>query len=281
MARWMDVNSQAIFGTRPWIAYGEGPAREPGGSFNEGATRPYGAGDIRFTTKRGVLYAIALGWPADGKLVVRSLATVPGVTGEVRAVRLLGHKGPLQWVHDGDGLTVTMPDAKPCEHAYVLKITGQGLRGFKPELTAANEAAVVLPDAAGDVVLEAGAAELHGSQIRIEQRIDRPNIGFWDSPDDWASWTIKLSEPATYSVTAQCASAVGPTEFVVELDGEALVGNAPDTGSWDDYATVSVGALSVRAPGTHVLKVRPRDPTMWKPMNLVSIRMAKHGKADR
>jgi alpha-L-fucosidase len=45
-----------------------------GGSFNDTATRPYISQDIRFTTKGDLLYAIALGCPADGHLVIRSLA---------------------------------------------------------------------------------------------------------------------------------------------------------------------------------------------------------------
>ncbi len=275
MARWMDVNKEAIFGTRPWIAYGEGPAKARGGSFSEGAARPYSARDIRFTTKGRVLYAIALGWPADGKLVIQSLGKVAGTTGQVAAVRLLGHKGTLKWTHDEIGLTVTMPAGKPCDHAYVLKITGRDLRGFKPELSVRDEAIVVAPDAEGNLTLEAAEAELHGEQVRIEQRVERPNIGYWDSAEDWVSWTIKVSEPGTYTLTARCAAAAGATEFLVELNGQALEGEVPQTSSWDDYVEAKLGTLELRTPGNHVLKVRPREAATWKPMNLLLVRMER------
>ena len=76
MAAWMPVNGEAIFGTRPWKVFGEGTVKVKGGGFNEDKLK-YTAQDIRFTTKGEVLYAIALGWPEDGKLLVRRLPPRP------------------------------------------------------------------------------------------------------------------------------------------------------------------------------------------------------------
>ena len=120
MAAWMPINGEAIFGTRPWRIYGEGAAAIPSRMFNEGGLR-YTSHDIRFTTKGNVLYAIALDWPADGKLRVRSLGVSAG---KIQSVVLLGSSEPPAWSQQGDGLAVTLPAKKPCEHAYVLKILG-------------------------------------------------------------------------------------------------------------------------------------------------------------
>jgi alpha-L-fucosidase len=118
MAAWMPINGEAIFGTRPWKIYGEGAAKLKPGHFNEDSLR-YTAKDIRFTTKNGTLYALALGWPEDRKLVVRSLAAPAG---KVESVALLGHAGDLPWSQTAEGLLVTLPEKKPCEHVFVLKI---------------------------------------------------------------------------------------------------------------------------------------------------------------
>lgn len=131
MARWMDVNSDAIFATRPWVAYGEGPSVEEKpeaghfGGARDVRSKPYTAADLRFTTKGGALYAIVMELPAAGQpVVVKSLATnSPHAKGKVTAVTLLGHTGPLQWSQDETGLKVTLP-AAPSEHAIALKITG-------------------------------------------------------------------------------------------------------------------------------------------------------------
>ncbi|HLV79037.1 MAG TPA: alpha-L-fucosidase, partial [Chthonomonadaceae bacterium] len=273
MARWMGVNSEAIFGTRPWIVYGEGPSRIRGGSFNEGGGRPFTAQDIRFTTKGGALYAILLGWPADGKVVLRSLARLPGTTGRVTGARLLGSPGAVSWVHDENGLTVVLPAAKPCDHAYVLKLTGSRLRDFKPEISAANAAPVVIPDNAGDLFLSADLADLHGAQVQVEQRGAQPNIGYWDNPDDRVSWTLQLPAPTSYTLTVQCAAADGPTQFVVEVDGQTLSATVPQTRSWDDYVSIPLGTITIQSPGKHTLTVRPKEPATWKPMNLLNLRM--------
>jgi alpha-L-fucosidase len=126
LAAWNAVNGEAIFGTRPWRIYGEGAVQAAGGNFKEDFA--YSNKDIRFTTKGHTLYAIAMGWPDDGRLVVRSLGkSSPVAEGEIQEVRLLGHDGKLPWSQSDEGLIVTLPEKKPCEYAFALKITGQKL----------------------------------------------------------------------------------------------------------------------------------------------------------
>jgi alpha-L-fucosidase len=125
IASWMPANGEAIFGTRPFSVFGEGaPDVASTGNFNERMTRPYTAEDIRFTTKGDTLYAIALAWPANGKLTVRTLAKGnAALPREVARVELLGVTGPLQFTRDTSGLTVTVPEQKPNDYAYAFKIS--------------------------------------------------------------------------------------------------------------------------------------------------------------
>ena len=64
---WLNVNGEAIYGTRPWRTYGEGPTKVAGGSFHDTDTANYTAEDFRFTTKGDTLYVIGLAWPANGR----------------------------------------------------------------------------------------------------------------------------------------------------------------------------------------------------------------------
>lgn len=123
LAAWMSINGEAIHGTRPWRVYGEGPTVVAGGHFKE--EFPFTARDIRFSTKGDALYALVLGWPDDGRLRIRALATSAG---KIASVELLGASGELDWSQQDNGLRVTLPKKKPCDHAYALKITGHGLQ---------------------------------------------------------------------------------------------------------------------------------------------------------
>ncbi len=128
LTRWMDVNGEGIFASRPWKIYGEGPAQSSTGMFNENRVT-YGAQDIRFTTKKGDLYAYLLGWPGDNATVIKALATnSPQLNGrKIARVSLLGYDGKLDWTQDDQGLSVKMPPAAPTDHAVALKISGLNL----------------------------------------------------------------------------------------------------------------------------------------------------------
>src|SRR4029078_548239 len=124
---WMSVNSEAIYATRPWKIFGEGPGivqPDPKVKYNESSRKDFTEADVRFTTKGKTLYAFFMGWP-EKQVVIAPLSTNrPYVDGRIRSVRLLGAGGQLRWQHDAAGLTVQLPSEKPCAHAYVLEIEG-------------------------------------------------------------------------------------------------------------------------------------------------------------
>jgi alpha-L-fucosidase len=125
---WMDVNREAIFGTRPWKVFGEGPALDAaaslsGAGFNEGKGKAFKADDIRFTTKGDALYAILLGVP-QGQVNIKSLGTDNEITpGKVTEVMLLGSDAQVDWKQNSDELSINPPTKSPTEHSIVYKIT--------------------------------------------------------------------------------------------------------------------------------------------------------------
>ena len=122
---WLKVNGEAIYNTRPWLTFGEGPTLNTGGGFSERKDKPYTFEDIRFTSSKDgkTIYAVVLEWP-ERNLVVKSLGTKNEYHfGSIAKVELLGHNRPLKWTQDENELNVQFPRTKPCEHAFALKIT--------------------------------------------------------------------------------------------------------------------------------------------------------------
>lgn len=129
VAAWMQVNSECIYDTRPWKVLGEGPALEniaplSGPGFNEGRGKAFVAADMRFTTKGETLYAIAYGWPEEGKIKIKSLSDGNALRpGAVSKAELLGG-GALNFTRNSEALEVTLPDNRPAlSYAIVLKIS--------------------------------------------------------------------------------------------------------------------------------------------------------------
>jgi len=126
---WLKVNGEAIYATRPWSIFGEGPSTESAekGHFGGQADvqkRPFTSEDIRFTQSKDgkTLYAIVLEIPADGHVTVKSLANNSSEwPGNVGSVRLVGG-GKLKFNRDETGLHITLPEGFTGKTALALKI---------------------------------------------------------------------------------------------------------------------------------------------------------------
>jgi len=120
IGRWLAANGEAIYGTRPWRVYGEGPTDVPEGAFTDTHRAAFTAEDIRFTQKDGAIYAICLARPQN-EAHVRALAAGAGAP-IVRSVELLGLGEELAWRQDEAGLHIALPAELPGQHAFTFKI---------------------------------------------------------------------------------------------------------------------------------------------------------------
>ncbi|WP_044110336.1 alpha-L-fucosidase [Xylanibacter brevis] len=130
---WMDVNSESIYGTRPWKTFGEGPLAEAANpmnaqGFNEG--QAYSAQDVRYVEKDGVVYATIMAWPEAGAFNFKAFSIAEkSYSGEVEKVTLLG-VGDVEFTQGIDGLTVIIPSTRPNPIAPVFRITFKNKRLF-------------------------------------------------------------------------------------------------------------------------------------------------------
>ena len=123
---WLDVNGEAIYGSRPWRMFGEGPTQLVEGQFSDDVAPNFTDRDFRFTMKGDALYVIAMKCSDRGEYCVRALGELDASRqanfhGIIRHVRLLGADAELPWTRDEAGLHLHCParSATP----LVFKIT--------------------------------------------------------------------------------------------------------------------------------------------------------------
>jgi alpha-L-fucosidase len=130
MGDWLQVNGEAIYGSRPFAVFGEGPTKGPANPTAKNSDiQEYTAQDIRFTTSQDgkILYAAALGWPQNGSLVMHTLfRTNPYLPAAVCSVQLIGSTDAIPFNQQPDGLHLTLSSAKPLgDIGYVFRIETQ------------------------------------------------------------------------------------------------------------------------------------------------------------
>jgi alpha-L-fucosidase len=123
IGHWMKTNGEAIYATRPWKVFGEGPSYDRAMKKPGATTKPQpDSYDIRFTQKGNVVYAIVFGWPTHA-VVLHSLGVTAGLLGgSIADVSLLGGKDAVNWTQTGDAVTIQPNTAALFKEAAVYKI---------------------------------------------------------------------------------------------------------------------------------------------------------------
>lgn len=105
---WLKTNGEGIYATSPWKRAAEGPTKTPEGAFTDEQRSPYSSEDFRFTYKDGFVYAFALRWPEDGRVLIKTFAKDSrSCTAILGKISILGHDGPVDARQTAEGLSVS------------------------------------------------------------------------------------------------------------------------------------------------------------------------------
>jgi len=121
IGEWLATNGEAVYGSRYWEVYGEGPTETQTGHLSEGKNQRFTEEDIRFTTNEDFLYATVL-IPPTQNIHINSLAKS---SVKVEAVELLGYEGKIAFEQSDAGLTIQLPEATDLAYAWVFKVKGE------------------------------------------------------------------------------------------------------------------------------------------------------------
>jgi alpha-L-fucosidase len=118
-SRWQPI-IKCPSGSRPWKIYGEGPLEIRTGRQGENK-KEYSEQDIRFTTKKGDLYAFVLAPPTQD-IVIKTLATGGLYEGTIGDISMLGSTERLEWKRTSTELTIKKPKQLPDQPVIGFKI---------------------------------------------------------------------------------------------------------------------------------------------------------------
>jgi len=241
MGRWMKVNGESIWGTQA----------------SPFAKTPWGRCTKKVTGGGTTLYLHVFQWPSDGQLLV------PGLRNKATGAYLLADAGKKALAAESvaSGVSVQVPPAAPdsiCS-VVVLKVAG--------DLEIEGTVPAQQPD--GTIKLTAIDATCHGQQIRYESGPERDNIGFWLNPSEWFEWTVKVTQPGKFAVSAEIA-ATGSGSFRIVAGDQSLQAKAPNTGNYGRFQQVDLGELNIGQTGKVSIEVKA-IPEGWQPFNMKSL----------
>ncbi|RMD78430.1 MAG: glycoside hydrolase family 29, partial [Lentisphaerae bacterium] len=122
LGKFLDLNAEAVYGTRPWRVYGEGPTRIQSRRGGENI-RPYTSRDIRFTCRGNDLYTFVLAPPKQGNIMIQTLREGGPLSEQIQSISLLGSDASVHWTRSAKGLRIECPRTLPQQPVIVFKLT--------------------------------------------------------------------------------------------------------------------------------------------------------------
>lgn len=247
---WLRVNGEAIYGTRPWVTFGEGPTQTTEGAHQERKNTGGTADDYRFTTKGDTLYAHCLGWPEEA-FKIESLGSTDtkqqGLT--INQASILGSSSPVNWKQSSNALHVDKPANEPCGYAYVIKIA---LHGLADHMLRHQKSLPLEPET---IYCFPGNSlrDISGYTVRDG------NLNKWEK-DTVLRWNITVKIPGAYEIAALQKNQMHE-KYTLRVKSKEF--RNPDQSTENKFSTVALGKIKFDRPGTYPLTMRSDPSGEW------------------
>ena len=142
------------------------------------------------------------------------------------------------------------------------------------KLFAGNEPQLIRADAEGVLRLKSTNCEIYGKTLVLEP--EKGNLGYWQSENDRAVWTIEAPRTGNYRVQIDyaCHSDTAGQQFVLRSGEGRLTATVPSTGTWNYYRRIIVGELTLTA-GRGQVVMHSAGPPRGALIDLMEVRLER------
>lgn len=243
VGKWMQTNSQSIYGTTasPFLNMDWG----------------------RCTVKGDLLYLHVFHWPKEGVL------KVPGIKNQPRTASILGQPGQTLMVRrkDEDILVQLPPGGAPDPIDTVIELKLQGRPIVPPP--------VVLTEAGKPVQLDYLTALTVGNMVKRFNRGGGFHLSKWMAPADGAVWRLNITKPGRYQVRLKSAALPewAGGKFVVGVGGKDFSATVEASPQPYAYQSHDLGIAELSKPGEYRVYIHPSETLTHDLMYLESIEL--------
>ncbi len=124
IGEWLKVNGEAIYSTRPFDVFGQGPTNAKMVLHGNMKDKGYTEEDIRYTRKDNTVYAFLLKWPekSDHISLYALGSDLRIINDSIVDVSILGSDLDIKWTQTKRELEIELPDSNPVKNAVCFKI---------------------------------------------------------------------------------------------------------------------------------------------------------------
>ncbi len=242
IGNWLNAYGDAIYATRPWLVYGEGPTKNVGDSY------ALTQNDIRFTRNKNntILYATALARPTTGKMNITTLNKRDFDGSQIDNISLINGSDriKLTYEHSDEALSITLPmNSKIIKGAYSVELTFKN--GYIPSISVDSDEQIGNINYTKSVgnIIGAESFDYKNGSLRVESTTDpeggNENLGYV-SVGDCASYNSVDFEDGVTEFVCRMASqqSEGLEVYIDSLEGQLIcMANNTATGGWNNYQT--------------------------------------------
>lgn len=241
IGKWMDVNSESIYGTQA------SPCTEP----------DWGRITMKTIDNKGLLYLHVYDWKEDEPLSIR-------LNNEIEACYLLSDKSKtFETTSLGEGIQVELKGNAPDSVASVIVLKLKDMPNALPQKTLGqdNDGMVILP------AYRAQYENLQGPGAQYDERKDC--VGEWESETARVYWKFSVDKPTIFNISSEFAGKED-TEIIMSLNGISKNIKIPATASSKKFRGVKLGRFEIKKTGRYEISIMP-VANKWNAVNMKKV----------